>query len=77
MIFEINTKEDLIRYIESHELTTNQVNDLLAKTKTSGLFIYDHTPHERARLLKEHFESKYPRIFIDLDSLEVRDEPND
>lgn len=67
MIFEINTKDDLINYIESHELTTNQVNDLLAKTKTIGLFIYDHTPHERARLLKEHFESIEPRIFIDVD----------
>jgi hypothetical protein len=67
MQIEIKTKEDLIQFIESHELTTKQVNDLLAKTKTTGLFIYDHTPHERARLLKVHFESKEPRIFIDID----------
>jgi hypothetical protein len=67
MIFQINTKEDLIRYIETHELTTNQVNDLLAKTKTIGLFIYDHTPKERAELLRKHFEYIEPPVFIGVD----------
>jgi hypothetical protein len=42
------------------------VNDLLAKTKTMGLFIYDHTPKERARILRESFESKEMRIFLDV-----------
>jgi hypothetical protein len=66
MQFEIKTKDDLINFIESHELTTKQVNDLLAKTKTMGLFIYDHTPQERARILRESFESKEMRIFLDV-----------
>ena len=73
MQIEINTKEDLIQFIESHELTTNQVNDLLAKTKTTGLFIYDHTPHERARILRNMFAaSKIERpIFLDIGDIGI------
>lgn len=67
MIFQINTKEDLINYIETHELTTKQVNDLLAKTKTTGIFINDYTPQERAQLLRKHFEYIEPPVFIGVD----------
>jgi hypothetical protein len=71
MQFEIKTKDDLINFIESHELTTKQVNDLLAKTKTMGLFIYDHTPKERARILRKVFESKTRPIFLDIQDIGI------
>jgi len=63
---EINTKEDLIHFIESNELTTNQVNELLRTASIHCLFIYDHTPKERARLLREMFKRKELRVFIDI-----------
>jgi len=45
--------------------------ELLAKTKTMGLFIYDHTPQERGRILREAFKSEVPRIFLDLGDIGV------
>jgi hypothetical protein len=66
MQIQLTTKDDLINFIESHELTTKEVNDILAKTKTRGIFLYDHTPKERARLLRESFESQEMRIFLDV-----------
>jgi hypothetical protein len=71
MQIELKTKDDLIDFIESHELTTKQVNELLAQTKTMGLFIYDHTPMERAQYLRESFNSFEPRIFLDLKDIGV------
>jgi hypothetical protein len=71
MQIEIKTKEDLIQFIETNELSTKQVNELLAKTKTMGLFIYDHTPQERGRILREAFKSEVPRIFLDLRDIGV------
>ena len=65
MKIEINTKEDLIHFIESNELTTNQVNELLRTASIHCLFIYDHTPKERAQLLREMFKRKELRVFID------------
>jgi hypothetical protein len=66
MKIEINTKEDLIQFIESNELTTNQVNELLQTASIHCLFIYDHAPKERARLLREMFKRKELRVFIDI-----------
>jgi hypothetical protein len=71
MQIEIKTKEDLIQFIETNELSTKQVNELLAKTKTMGLFIYDHTPQERGRILREVFKLNVPRIFLDLEDIGV------
>jgi hypothetical protein len=68
MQIEINTKEDLIQFIESHELTTNQVNELLRAAAIGCLFIHDHNPTERARILRNMFAaSKIERpIFLDI-----------
>lgn len=78
MEIHINTIDDLINFVESHDLTNKEINEILAKTETRGIFIYDHTPHEYARLLKEYFKADEPRIFIDLENIGViEDDPND
>ncbi len=71
MQIEINTKEDLIQFIESHELTTNQVNELLRAAAIGCLFIHDHTPKERARILRKVFESKTRPIFLDIQDIGI------
>jgi len=60
-----------MRLIERYELTTNQVNDLLRAAAIGCLFIHDHTPTERARILRESFESKTRPIFLDIQDIGI------
>ena len=73
MQIEINTKDDLINFVESHELTTNEVNELLRAAATGCLFIHDHTPTERAQILRKMFaRSKTERpIFLDIGDIGI------
>ncbi len=68
----IETIEDMIQFIESHELSTKQVNELLSHLKKKCLFINDHTPQKRGEMLREFLSKPEWGIFIDAPDIGLR-----
>jgi hypothetical protein len=73
MQIEINTKEDLIQFIETHDLTTNQVNELLRAAAIGCLFVYDDTPQERACILRDVFKCNERPIFLGIRDIQHKE----
>lgn len=67
----IETIEDMISFIENHNMTTDEVNKLLSNLKPSCLFIYDHSPEERGKILRKHLSKPEWGIFVDCGDLGV------
>jgi hypothetical protein len=72
MQIEINTIEDMIHFIESHELSTKQVNELLSCLNPKCLFINDYTPQKRGEMLREFLSKPEWGIFVDAPDIGLR-----
>lgn len=71
MEYQINTKDDLLNFVESHDLTAGMINEILLKTKIGGIFLKDHSPEENAEFLREFFRNDCYGIFVDPPDLGV------
>lgn len=72
MQYKITTIEEMIHFIENHELTTNQVNDILSHLKYKCLFIHDYSPMERGKMLREQLSKPEWGLFVDAPDIGLR-----